>query len=315
MNETITIGIPAYNEKERIRYLFYDLYRQVKHEERVKEIIVNASGSTDGTELEINKISRELQDLRIKVIMRKERLGKASALNEILCEANGDIICFIDADVVLGDKCIHHLIAPLIDNPEIGVVSGNVLSLNRGNNIFDFFSIFQRELHNELCIHLMRNGFPPKVNGTFYAIRKKAVSYFHQYIVSDDEFASCSAQRRGYRVFYVPEAIVYTKDPTNLQDYIAKRRRIFCGHLLIKKTLNYTVPTASFRLVIPVFFKMCLKYWRKIPQIIIMLLIEFLSRFLAFCDAVSGRIPFRYRVDSAKFDRNEFILSKRERKR
>ena len=161
----------------------------------------------------------------------------------------------------------------------------------------------------------MRNGFPPKVNGTFYAIRKKAVSYFHQYIVSDDEFASCSAQRRGYRVFYVPEAIVYTKDPTNLQDYIAKRRRIFCGHLLIKKTLNYTVPTASFRLVIPVFFKMCLKYWRKIPQIIIMLLIEFLSRFLAFCDAVSGRIPFRYRVDSAKFDRNEFILSKRERKR
>ena len=296
----ITIGIPAYNERERIGLLLQNLLIQVNKD--VTEIIVNASGSTDGTIDEVVKTTRASQSSSIvRLIAGKERMGKAAALNDIVLKATGDIIAFIDADTVVSKHCLNNLIEPFFIDEMIGVVSGNVLSLNNGDDLFSFISRFQRELHHELCLYLGRRNSPPKVNGTFFAVRREVVKGFSRHVVSDDEYASWCAQSQGYKVVYVPKAIVYTKDPTNFKDYILKRRRILGGHILMKKSLNYTVPTTSISTISVNFLKLALKHWRKMLHITVMAFLELPCRILALYDVIRNKVPYCYRVNSAKF--------------
>jgi biofilm PGA synthesis N-glycosyltransferase PgaC len=295
----ITIGIPAYNERGRIGALLRDLLRQVDYD---ADIVVNVGGSTDGTADEVAKIASSLQGSpRLRLITGRERMGKAAALNDIVLHATGDVIVFIDADTLIGANSLSKLMEPFSKDEMIGVVSGNVLSLNEGEGLFSFISKFQRELHHALCLNLGRDDLPPKVNGTFFAARRGLIEGFPHHIVSDDEYASWCAQSLGYKVVYAPQAIVYTKDPTNFKDYIAKRRRILGGHFLLKQSLNYTVPTTNVRMVSASFLKLIAERgWKRLLEISIMALLELLSRFLARYDVVRDRVSYCYRVSSAK---------------
>jgi len=299
----ITIGIPAYNEEGSIKRLIRDLLSQI--DSGVVEIIVNSSGSTDGTAKEVLEAAKVKgrQSCEVKLIDGKQRLGKAAAMDEILCKSTGDIVVFVDADTKLGKQCINHLAGPLLKGKDVGVVSGNVLPLcsNKRDTWFSFMSEFQRELHHQLCMRLTNQNKPVKVNGTFFAMRKGVVGRLPHDVVSDDEYISCHAQNLGYNIAYVSEAKVYTMDPTNIRDYISKRRRILGGHYLIRNALGYSVPTTRIDLLLPEFGKLALKHWRKVFYVLDMVFLEFVSRLLAFLDAFRSKVSPWYRVDSAKF--------------
>jgi cellulose synthase/poly-beta-1,6-N-acetylglucosamine synthase-like glycosyltransferase len=297
----VTIGIPAYNERGRIGCLL----RQVLHQNgfQVDKIIVNTSGSTDGTQDEVIATIKHCKVLSlIKIIDKRERTGKAAALDEILKACDSDIVIFVDGDVKLHEGCFKEILKPFLLDSSIGVVSGNVMPLN-GNKegLFSFISRLERQLHHELCMDLMRKKEAPKVNGTFFTVRKNVISHLPYHTVSDDEYISCCAQRKGSRVVYAPNAIVYTKDPENCKDYIAKRRRIFSGHLLIKKSMGYTVPTTRVSEIIPSLLKFLIREKRRILDMFVMLYLQCISYMLAIFDVVTGDIPYCYRVESGKF--------------
>jgi len=295
----VTIGIPAYNESKRIDSLIRELIQQI--DKSMVEIIINTSGSTDGTEKEVSRIIQKLKkSFTIKLIHEPTRLGKAAALDQILKKARGDILIFIDADTKLDKQCIKKILEPFSDK-KVGVVSGNVASLNSKNGFFGFASHFQRELHNELCIDLNKKRLAPKVNGTFFAFRKEIINSIPYYVVSDDEYISKIAQCKGYRVVYAQDALVYTKDPTNFKDYLSKRKRIYEGHFLIKKQLNYTVPTTSLGFILPIFKNKISMNYHQITYMFLMISLEILARFFAIIDISQGKVPYRYRVESAKF--------------
>lgn len=296
----ISIGIPAYNEAARIHLLLEGIL--VQADKNIKEIIINECGSTDGTGNEAVRTARTMrQSSMVKLITGKRRKGKAAALNSIIKMAEGDLVVFIDADVIPGKDCIRKLVEQFSADTGIGLISGNVVSLNTGGGFCSFASNFLRELHHSLCLHLTQEGLSPKVNGTFFAIRRGVVKHFPYWIVSDDEYASWCAQRKGYKVTYVHDAVVYTMDPTTIKDYIAKRKRVLSGHLSIKKSMNHTVPTTRIGPVSARLVGLVLRNWKKLPHIVILIMFEVLCRIMAFCDVTRGRIPYRYRVDSAKF--------------
>lgn len=298
---SLTIGIPAYNERGRIGCLL----RQVLHQNTVQldTIIVNTSGSTDGTQEEVFSVAKYYNaSYLIEIIDSHERAGKAAALDAILKACNSDIVIFLDGDVKLHDKCFDEILKPFLFDDSVGVVSGNVAPLN-GNNegVFYFISRLERQIHHELCVDLMRKGMAPKVNGTFFAVKRNLISHLPRHVVSDDEYVSWNAQRKGHRVVYAPKAIVYTKDPESFRDYIAKRRRIFVGHFLIKKTMGYTVPTARFTKIIPKFLNFLMRDKSELLNFLVMLVMQFAAYILAISDMILGNIPYRYRVESAKF--------------
>ena len=294
----VAVGIPAYNERGRVGCLLRQVLCQ--NDFHPDKIIVNASGSTDGTQDEIASIAKHVS--LIRMIDNSERTGKAEALNEILEMCDTDLVIFIDADVKLNAGCLRKILKPFFSNNSVGVVSGNVAPLTgNGRGFFVYISWLERTLHHELCMDLINRGKPSKVNGTFFAVRRKVIERLPKNTVSDDEYVSWFAQRKGYSVTYAPNAIVYTKDPENFWDYVAKRRRIFAGHFLIKKTLGYVVPTTRIDEIAPRLLKLSIREKRRIPYFLFMLFLQFLSYILALADVSAGNIPYRYRVESAKF--------------
>jgi cellulose synthase/poly-beta-1,6-N-acetylglucosamine synthase-like glycosyltransferase len=298
---SVVIGIPAYNERKRIRALLNQIMNQ--KEVQIDKIILNISGSTDGTDEEVAAATRFFpQSPSIQIIDKHVRAGKAAAVDEILSACNSDILILTDGDVRLNDRCLEQILKPFFLDTSVGVVSGNVMSLNDGgNNLFSFVSQLERQLHHELCMDLVGKSQAPKVNGTFFALRTKMITCLPHQTVSDDEYVSCCTQKKGYRVAYAPNAVVYTKDPENCRDYVAKRRRILVGHFLIRKELGYRVPTAQLSEIVPRMLKHLAKEKKQVLPVSAMFLLQCISYVLAVFDTITGTVPYFYRVESAKF--------------
>jgi len=292
---TISVGIPAYNEEKTISQLLHSILEQPVDGLVLKEIVVNASGSTDDTDAKVQAMMRV--DSRTKLISGTRREGKAAALNDILQRVNSDLVLLIDADVTLEKNSMENLITPLLQNEKIGVCSGNVMPVKdlSQKGFFEFASFFTRELHHELCSYLMSKGLAPKVNGTFYAFRGGIVNSFPPLVVSDDEYVSWLAQRKGYKIVYVPNALVFTKDPHSFGDFIKWQKRTLAGQLYMKRHFNYDVPTMRMSIAIRGgVVKLFSKYRRKVLPLLALFILATLSFFLAYATFMQGDIPYTY---------------------
>jgi biofilm PGA synthesis N-glycosyltransferase PgaC len=298
----ITIGIPAYNEEGRIGHLLNELLCQVNS--NVVEIVVSDDGSTDRTSDVVLEIAEKTgnHNCEVRLLNGRKRSGKAAAIDAILKTARGEIVVLMDADMRLSKGCVDKLVEPFSKDKNLCVVSGNILPLNgqHESRFFSFASSFQRELNDQLSRKLVSMRIAPKVNGAFFAFRRRVISRLPQTVVSDDEYISWLAQTQGYKVTYIPTARVYAKDPLNLRDYLSKRRRVLGGHFLIGMTSHYAVPTTRVDLLLPELGKLSARYWRKSFYILALVIFEGLCRPFAFSDATRGKVSPCYRVESSK---------------
>lgn len=101
----ISAIVPAYNEEKNISNLLKKLLRS----KYVNQIICVNDGSTDNTLKKIKQIRG------ITIINLEKNHGKGYAIAQGIKKAKGDIVVFIDADLVgLNDACIKNLILPLV---------------------------------------------------------------------------------------------------------------------------------------------------------------------------------------------------------
>jgi cellulose synthase/poly-beta-1,6-N-acetylglucosamine synthase-like glycosyltransferase len=286
------VGIPAYNEERTISRLLQSFLEQPTAGFVLKEIVVNARGSMDNTNARVQEAMR--LDSRIRLISGTLREGKAAALTAILRSVKDDVMLFVDGDVVLERQAISILMRPLLLDHKVGICSGNTMPMKDKNGFFDFASFFIRSLHHELCAYLTSRGCAPKVNGTFFAIRRNIVDSFPYNVVSDDEYASLQAQKMGYRIAYVPEAMVYTRDPHTVTDFINWQRRIIAGQMYMKRHFNYQVPTMRPSVAVPSLLKLMNKQRRKLLSILAVFSLGALSYLLAFVASRRNEIPYTY---------------------
>ena len=288
----VTVGIPAYNEEKTIKQLLQSVLDQPMGNCTFEEVIVEASGSTDATALRVADTIKS--NPKVKLVAGKRRRGKSAALNVILQQAKGEVVVFIDGDLVLRSGCIQTLLKPLLSDERVGIATGEAVPLVMRRNFFGFASRFVRELHCRLCTHLMDGNLTPKVNGSFYALRKEAVEKFPFHVVSDDEYASWCAQKKGYKIIYVPDAIVYAVDPVSFRSFIEWQKRTTLGQMYIKKYFNYTVPTTKASVLLPVSVKLIGRYRRKPLQILTLIFLLGISMILAVRTFVRNEIPYMY---------------------
>src|SRR2546427_358872 len=105
----VTVGICAFNEAHPIGACLQSLLLQrISPDFELIEIVVVASGCTDGTE----RVVREWQDRdpRILLVHEPQRRGKASGLNEIFRRAQREINAILNADAVLPDDAMTELL-------------------------------------------------------------------------------------------------------------------------------------------------------------------------------------------------------------
>ena len=93
----VSVVIPAYNEKSRIKRAVLVTQSILANAKLVGEIVIAEDGSNDGTQETALEIAGA--DSHIHLISSSERLGRGRALNRAIKSCLGDVVCYIDADL------------------------------------------------------------------------------------------------------------------------------------------------------------------------------------------------------------------------
>jgi poly-beta-1,6-N-acetyl-D-glucosamine synthase len=273
-----SMGITAHNEAANIGRLLQRVQEQRLETVALTEIIVVISGCTDSTEAIVRAFAA--RDPRIRLLTQERREGKASAINLFLRHASEKTLVLSSADLLPAPDAIERLVAPLAD-PEIGMTSCRPEPVNDPSTFMGFAAHLLWNLHHQINLH----GFKA---GEMTAFRKvfERIPY---HTAVDEASVEPVVRGQGYRVRYVPEAVVYNKGPETAADFLRQRRRIYAGHLDVKETLGYAVSTMSGR---KIFFLLLRRLnWRPRPFLWTwaVVALEVFGRFLGWRDHKNRR--------------------------
>lgn len=219
----VSVGVCVYNEQDNIGKLLARLTK-----EPIDEIIVVCSGCTD------NSISICQTFKGIKLIVQEKREGKASAVNQIIQNAIGDIVILESADTIPSSFAFKYLLRPLCENNNVGIVGAHPIPINPLNNIMNKIGNLVWQTH-----HIMALKYPKA--GEVIAFRKvfKGIDVTTPV---DEVYIEYELSKLGYRKVYAPEAVIFNKTPETTEDYIKQRKRIYYGHLAMQD-IDYRVAT------------------------------------------------------------------------
>jgi len=139
MNKTkkITAIVCAYNEQDTV----FDVVNSLMESPLTTEVIVINDGSTDKTSSVLKKLPAIP---KLKIIEFETNRGKGWAMAEGITAASGEIIVFVDADLLnFNEKYIAQLINPLLDG-RADMVAGHP-TINTVDDTFNPFKRFSGE--------------------------------------------------------------------------------------------------------------------------------------------------------------------------
>ena len=198
---------------------------------KIKEIIIVSSGSADKTNENVEDFSRK--NKKIRLIIQKKREGKFSAINEFLMVAKSKILILLSGDIFLRVDAIERLCIPLFKK-DIGIVASRPIPIIKRRKLIDKIIESQWLLHHEISLKNPKFGEAIAFRKVFKKLDKTAV---------DEEHIAMLIKKQGFKFVYSPDAIVYNQGPLTIIDLLKQRRRIYCGHLELKKKFDYEVPT------------------------------------------------------------------------
>lgn len=281
----VSIGVFVYNEEKNIARLLCSLLAQKNNAIDIREIIVISSGSTDRTDAIISDYLKKHNG--IKLIVQQERKGKASAVNLFFENASQDILVLVNGDTVLREDSIEKLVMPFHDS-RVGMTGGHPVPVNDKSKFLGFTAHLLWNMHHLISLN------NPKL-GELIALRK--IIRIPCDTAVDEAWMEAMVKSRGFELRYVPDAMVYNKGPESVSDFLKQRRRIFTGHLDIKKKTGYKLSTLnSLNIML-----LTLRGLKLNPKVMLYtsgaVLLEFLGRALGFYDYyIRGRNPFVWEV-------------------
>jgi len=282
----LTIGICAYNEAKNIGRLLKILLQKDIFKLHNTQIVVVASGCTDNTA----EIVQQFQEHNpsVKLIVEDERKGKAAAINLLNESIESDILIMEDADTLPTPGCISKLIEPFQD-PTVGATSSHCVPINDIHTLWGYAAHYTSNLRHQICLH---KGC--KLSGELLAVRRSIIPKIPRNVIHDDMYIELALREKGYKIVYVPEAVVLNKGPTNLRDFLMQRKRIFAGHLQVKNSVGIFVPTSSPEVVIPFILQNPPRGIRQAMWLGTILLMELAAHILARLNLIRGKLPYRW---------------------
>jgi glycosyltransferase involved in cell wall biosynthesis len=244
----VSIVVPAYNEAANIRCLLSGLLAQETRVARIVEIVVVASGCTDDTAEVAREFGRGRPGMHVHVQERRE--GKVAAINAYLKmrdpRAEVSVVCSADLD--LTPDVVEKMVCFLRDHPEVGMVGGRPVPDNDEGLLVGRMVRLLWELHHRVSLEV------PKM-GEIVSFRAHLVEYVSELSVVDEASIEDIVRAKGYKLGYVPDAVVTNHGPETLREYFEQRRRIARGHYWLEFAFGYEVATLDRGLLVRAAFE------------------------------------------------------------
>jgi cellulose synthase/poly-beta-1,6-N-acetylglucosamine synthase-like glycosyltransferase/peptidoglycan/xylan/chitin deacetylase (PgdA/CDA1 family) len=260
----VTVVVPAYNESivivNSVRSLLQSNYRKI-------EVLIVDDGSSDDTWTVASRLDRRYNRVRS---IHQENGGKASALNNAIAQAKGEIVICVDADTVFPPQTIGKLVRHFQDE-SVAAVAGVV----KVGNVSSMLTRWQM-LEYTVSIAIDRNAHSlinsiMIIPGACGAWRKTVVSevggFSHSTLAEDCDLTVKIQQLNRYRIVQENDAISYTEAPNLIGALTKQRFRWMFGNLqALWKHRNmvfnrhyrwlgmFIMPNSLISIIIPLFF-------------------------------------------------------------
>jgi len=200
-NLRISVCIPTFNQEIFIEQSIRSALNQTIPP---FEIIVSNDCSTDGTRETLDKLSGEINIL--KVINQPQNLGISKNTNFCLRQATGDFIIRLDSDDLLSPDYIKLLSEELYKYPEAGYAHAAVNEIDENNNFLKERRLIRKPgfVNGEVALKASLNGY--RVAANIIMFRKSAlekVGYISSGInFAEDYYLSAQLAAAGYGNVY-----------------------------------------------------------------------------------------------------------------
>lgn len=223
-----SVIIVSYNTKE---YLEKCIKSLLKRDNSDKEILVIDNASSDGTPAFVRENFPDA-----KLILNKENLGFAKAVNQGIKESSGKYILLLNPDTEILSDSIKNLINFTEKHPEVAAVGPKLLNsdlslqtsayffpnliwllfhLSRVKHIF-YPNMLMRSLLSKISIHFWEYNQIREIDwitGAAILIRREAireVGFFDEnFFMYFEEIDWCKrAKEKGWKIYFTPDASI-----------------------------------------------------------------------------------------------------------
>ena len=189
----VTFVIAAHNEAALIGAKVRNILDLDYPPDRI-DCIVACDGCDDGTAGEARRAGND----RLQVIELPRQRGKLAAIRAAVPHARGEIIALTDANAMLEQDALSHLVAPFADST-VAVVSG-------AKQVCDGPEAAYWRYERWIRARESASGSVAGADGALYAVRAAAVDTSARAGAADDLLISLRAAQTAGRIVFAPEA-------------------------------------------------------------------------------------------------------------
>jgi cellulose synthase/poly-beta-1,6-N-acetylglucosamine synthase-like glycosyltransferase len=219
----VSVLLVGHNEGDTLRKAVAGLREQTHG---TIQIVVVDDGSVD----DMAEVGRQLhQTGRIdRFVSTGIRGGKASALHLGLRFCRHEYVVVMDIDTSLDRDAIAEIVAPLVTDPEVGAVSGNLAVRNPQSSLLGTLQYLEYATNISLGRQFTGMfGILMIVSGAFGAFRKSAIDDVGGWDVGpgDDSNLTTKLRRAGWSIDFAADAWGLTDVPYQLTPLVRQRTR------------------------------------------------------------------------------------------
>lgn len=212
MNILVSVIIPVYNEEKNIGECLDALAKQSY---KNLEVLVGDDSSTDRSLIIIKKYASQFDYMSAHTFKHS---GPGSVRNKLVAIAKGDIVVFIDADMIADTYYIEKLVAPILTGVSNGTFTTDEQVKNKENVWARCWNY--EYLHENTLSRIPSNH--PDTSPVFRSIKK-------------EEFLKCGgyseigygedwtlSQKVGYEATRARDAVIYHYNPSSMSEVITQ---------------------------------------------------------------------------------------------
>ncbi len=242
---SLSLAFCAYNEATILPSKIENL-RRLRAVEPGLEILAYSDGSSDATAALLLA-----EQSWIRVFPSEERHGKSHGMNKLVQAAQGELVVFTDANVMVEPSALAALRRAFAD-PEVGCVCGNLVYSNPEEGATAATGSLYWRLEEHIKNLESRSGSTMGADGALFAVRRALYPPVPPDII-DDMFVSHSILCDGYRVVRDPAVSAFERATTDSADEFKRKIRIACQafncHRLLWPRLKCMPPLDLFKYV------------------------------------------------------------------